>query len=234
MPLERIVYDEPEPCPYLEGKRARMPLRWQFAPVTGEALDASLAAGDRRVGRMLYRTACPDCEACEPIRIPVDEFVATKSQRRVMRRNADLVVTAGRVSVTQEHIDLFNRHKFERDLARREEPMTRKGYAGWLQNTCTDTIEMQYRHEGRLLGVGILDVGERDASSVYFYFDPDEHKRSLGVFSVLVEVGWLRQRGGRHHYLGLYVQDCRALNYKAKYFPHERRIDDGWERFERP
>jgi len=233
MTLERIVYDELEECPYLPDQQARMPLRWQFSPVSGPKLDDSLAAGDRRVGRMLYRTACPACRACEPIRIPVSEFLASKSQRRVARRNDDLKVTAGPVDVTDEHIALFNRHKFERDLARQEEPMTRKGYMGWLQNTCTETIEMQYRHEGRLLGVGIIDVGERDASSVYFYFDPDESKRSLGTFSVLVELGWLKQRGGRHHYLGLYVQDCRALNYKASYFPHERLIDDGWARFDK-
>ena len=66
---------------------------------------------------------------------------------------------------------------------------------------------------------------------IYFYFDPDEEKRSLGTFSVMMEVAWLRSQGGRFHYLGLYVQDCRHLVYKANYFPHERLIDGNWQPF---
>ena len=91
--------------------------------------------------------------------------------------------------------------------------------------------EMRYRVDGRLIGVGIIDVGREDSSSVYFYFDPDESRRSLGVFSVMVEVAWLRTQGGRFHYLGLYVDDCRHLLYKAQYQPHERLIECRWEGF---
>jgi arginine-tRNA-protein transferase len=66
---------------------------------------------------------------------------------------------------------------------------------------------------------------------VYFYFDPDEGKRSLGTFSVLAELAWWRRQKGRYHYLGLYVEDCRHLVYKARFFPHERRVGGVWTRF---
>lgn len=231
--MERVIHDELEECPYLPDRQARMPLRWQFEPILDRRFDASLERGDRRVGQMLYRTACPTCTACEPIRVPVADFAPSRSQKRVLKRNQDLQVQVGPVRCTDEQLELFNRHKFERGLARRETPMTRRGYVSWLQDTCTRTIEVQYRRGGRLIGVGILDLGQEDTSSVYFYFDPDEGKRSLGVFSVLIELDWLRRRGGRFHYLGLYVEGCRALDYKSGYYPHERRIDGAWERFEK-
>ncbi len=228
---EQVVHDEVEPCPYLEGEQARMPLRWQFRGLAPQEFDRCLDAGDRRVGRMLYRTACPSCTACEPIRIPVDQFRPTRSQKRVWKRNADLKVETGPASFSEEKLALYNRHKIERGLSRNEQEMTRRGYEGWFLQSCARTVEMRYTLGDKLVAVGILDLGTRDSSSVYFYFDPDESRRSLGTFSVLMEVAWLRQGGGRYHYLGLYVERCAHLVYKASYFPHERRIDGAWRPF---
>lgn len=233
VPREVLVHDEPEPCPYLDGQTARLPLRWQRSALTGEAFDAALAVGDRRVGRMLYRTSCPVCSACEAIRIPVETLLPTRSQRRAWRRNQDLAVEVGPVTLTDEKLTLFNRHKLERGLSRDGAPMSAESYANWFVRTCTTTVEMLYRAEGRLLGVGIVDLGERDSSSVYFYFDPDASDRSLGTFSVLFEALWLRSRGGRYHYLGLYAEASVHIAYKARFFPHERRVGGTWQRFER-
>lgn len=225
---EQIVHDEPEPCPYIDGETARLPLRWQFRRLAPVQFDQSLATGDRRVGRMLYRTACATCRACEPIRIPVGLFRPSKSQRRVIKKNRDVVVESGPSTFTAEKLALYNLHKRERGLAREERGMTRRGYEGWFVQSCTHTIDMEYRLDGRLIGCGILDLGQRDASSVYFFFDPAESRRSLGVFSVLMEVAWLRSQGGRYHYLGLYVESCRHLNYKADYYPHHRLVEGSW------
>ena len=79
---ERIVYEELESCPYIEGESSLMPLRWQLWRLSPSEFDRSLAQGDRRVGKMLYRTGCPNCKACEPIRVPVRTFQMRKSQKR--------------------------------------------------------------------------------------------------------------------------------------------------------
>ncbi|MFM2247766.1 MAG: hypothetical protein RL071_3841 [Pseudomonadota bacterium] len=233
-PREHVLYDEPEPCPYLPGRMARMPLRLQLRPLQPAAFDELLAQGDRRVGQMLYRTACGSCAACEPLRLPVAAFAPTRSQRRALQKNRDVVVEAGPATYTAEKLALYNRHKRERGLSHSDEPMTRSSYEGWFLSTCVTTVEMRYLVDGRLIGVGILDLGEQDASSVYFYFDPDEAPRSLGVFSALMELAWLRSRGGRYLYMGLWVEDCRHLYYKAGYAPHERRIGGEWQRFDAP
>src|SRR4030095_10806703 len=101
----------------------------------------------------------------------------------------------------------------------------------WSRRPFTRTVEMWCWVGVRLVGGGIVDVGGRSLSSVYFYFDPDEGKRSLGTFSVLAELAWWRRQKGRYHYLGLYVEDCRHLVYKARFFPHERRVGGVWTRF---
>ena len=150
-----------------------------------------------------------------------------------MRKNTDVRVSWHRPTVTAQHLDLYNRHKLERDLTRDGQLLTVNGYYHWLVNSCTDTREARYWLGDQLIGVGVVDVGAKSSSSVYFYFDPDHSRRSLGVFSVLKELEYAAVQGRDWHYLGLYVADCQALNYKALYLPHERRIDGEWRRFSR-
>lgn len=230
---EKLVHDELESCPYIPGQIARMPLRWQLRRPSLEDFDASLARGDRRIGRMLYRTSCPECDACEPLRIPVNDFATTRSLRRTIKKNKDLRVEVGPARFSEEKLVLYNRHKQERGLARHERQMNQRGYEGWFLNSCANTLEFRYFDDDRLIGLGIVDVGALDTSSVYFFFDPDHSHRSLGTYSVLYELEWQRKRGGQYHYLGLYVASCQHLMYKARFFPHERRIQGDWSRFDR-
>ena len=88
---------------------------------------------------------------------------------------------------------------------------------------------MCFEVDEQLVGVSIVDVGARDTSSVYHFFEPDLSARSIGTFSALVEIAWCRSRGGRYHYLGLYAEDCRHLNYKANFQPNERRVEGRWQ-----
>ncbi len=230
-----VVWDHPEPCPYLPGQVARMPMRLPVDAIAPDAFDRLLAEGDRRNGVTLYRTRCPRCTACEPIRIPVQEYVPTPNNRRILRRNADLRVEIGAPQVTPRHLELLNRHKIERGLSRTGEDLDIEQYRLWLVLSCVDTREVRYFDGDRLIAVSILDFGNRACSSVYHYFDPDESRRSLGVYSVLRELELVRGMGLGWYYLGLYVAECRHLAYKADYYPHQRRIDGTWQTFsERP
>ena len=105
------------------------------------------------------------------------------------------------------------------------------GVRGWFSKTCTETQEFRYKLNGKLIGLSILDFGENDASSVYFFFDPDYSKLSLGTFSALYEIDWMNRNGMRYYYLGLFVESCVHLNYKSRYYPNERLIDGQWVPF---
>lgn len=229
---QKLVYDGLQACPYLEGKVARMPLYRQMRRLTLEETDERLHNAERRVGTCLYHTACPTCQACEGIRIPVARFSPSKSQRRVARRwEGRGRVEIGPVTLTDEKLALFNRHKRERGLASPDEEMTPLGYASWLVHSCLLTMEMRYYHDDRLVGVGVVDLGRRSASSVYFYFDPDASDLSPGTWSVLQELELCRSTGRDWLYLGLYVADCRSLAYKSDFKPHERLVDGAWREF---
>lgn len=233
-PPELLVYDEPTPCPYLEGREARMPLRVPTRMLTATEFGERLRVGDRRQGVLLYRTACSACKACEPIRLDSHEFVPDKTQRRIWRRGlAKISVEIGPPELTAEKVDLYNRHKRGRGLSPDGHDIDEAGYRAFLVDTCCDSFELRYRVGDQLVGVAVVDRSDDALSAVYFYFDPTFEAVSPGVFSILKQLDLCRAWGLRYLYLGLYIADCTSMAYKARYIPHERYLRGHWQRVEK-
>lgn len=231
-PPEWLVWDEPTRCPYLPSETAHLPLRLPMRRLKPVEFASRLEAGDRRQGLLLYRPKCPRCTACQAIRLDVNEFVPSATQRRVLRRGDEqLQMLIGRASVTAEKVALYNRHKMERGLTTSDGLIDAEGYEQFLAESCTDTIEIRYVLQGLLVGVAIADRAADALSAVYCFYDPSFSRLSLGTYSVLKQLALCRQWGLRYLYLGLYVAGNRAMAYKARYLPHERLIDGAWRRF---
>lgn len=232
--MELIVYDRQVWCPYLPRQVARMPLRMPTRDLTGEELDERLAVGDRRQGVVLYRTRCPRCEACEPVRIDVARFRPTRTHRRTLARGLrELAIEIGRPRVDAERVALYDRHKRARALADDAHPIEPQTYEEFLVATCCDSLEIAYRLNGELVGVAITDRGAISVSAVYCHHDPTKTTLGVGTFSILYQLELCKQWGLRWLYLGLYVAGNDPMAYKARFLPHERRIDGRWQVFEK-
>jgi leucyl-tRNA---protein transferase len=228
-----IVYNEPSPCPYLPGRVARLPLR-QPAEMTSAAFDARLAEGDRRLGYFLYRVQCPSCRACESIRIPIEEFHPRRTLARTLRKGDErLVVRVGPPECDDVRIELYNRHKRQRNLDLGEGEIDRLSYYEFLVATCCDTIELTYWHNDRLVAVAVSDLGASSISAVYCYYDPDFRELSLGTYNVLKQVEFCRRTRRKYLYLGYYIAQSPHMQYKARFLPHQRLIGGQWRRFDR-
>ena len=187
-------------------------------------------AGFRRSGRIVYQPVCAGCRACVPIRVPVESFRASKSQRRCARRNADLSVSVGPPFADDEAYDLYARYATEWHGS--ASPPTPDELQQFLYDSPVDTLEFKYREPtagGRLLAVGICDVGPGWLSSVYFFHDPAARRRGLGTFGVLYEIAWARAQRDRidHYYLGYWIAGCASMEYKSQFRPYELLCGDG-------
>jgi arginine-tRNA-protein transferase len=232
-PREVVIYDQPEACPYLPGRMARLPLRLPAAKLRPEEFDQRLENGDRRSGQFLYTTACSGCRACEPIRIDVAAFRPSKTQARIARRGKSLLRAVVQPPLVDDaRVALFNLHKRGRGLANVDRSnIDVYGYAAFLAESCCDTVEIAYFLGEQLIMVAILDVGGWAMSAVYTYFDPAQGKLSPGVYSVLYQIELGRRWNRRHLYLGYYVADNKHMRYKTTYRPHERKIGGVWREF---
>lgn len=198
--------------------------------------------GFRRNGQFFYVDQCQGCKQCTPIRLQVEKFAASKSQRAVWRKNQDVEVRLEKNSEkfsTDEKIFMLREYDFHHNGKRKTLEETGELLKA-ISNGYSGIWNLEFYVEGRLAGVSVLDYGE-DAdgkvcciSSNYFYYDvsKDILKRSIGVFSVLKEIELCKQMEVPFYYLGLYLPDCRKMNYKTNYKPYQLFVNDKW--FEMP
>ena len=203
--------------------------------------DSLLSDGFRRSGKFVYNAVCPGCKQCVPIRIPVRKFAFSKNQRHLLRRNSDIemrVVTGAEDMITMEKADLFSRYMERHE---KTEPFSRSkslevlfdmnGIEKFEKPFYPGTVNFDYRLDGKLVGVGIIDLGRTSLSSCYFYYDisADMMRRSLGTYSILKEIEYCAASGYDFYYLGYYISKCRAMSYKGRFLPHELLIDGVWK-----
>jgi arginine-tRNA-protein transferase len=215
-------------CQYLPGKVSTFRAFEADAMISGEAFQRLMDAGFRRSGTLIYQPMCAGCRECVPLRVPVETFVPSKSQRRVLRQNKDVVVRVGRPDATREKWELYEKYQREWHKHRSADREELSDFIAFLYHSPVESAEFEYRDAwGKLLGVGIGDLCPQSYSSVYFYFDPREAKRSLGTFSALYEIQWARAMKLKYWYTGYWIKECSAMTYKSRFRPCQRLDTDG-------
>jgi arginine-tRNA-protein transferase len=224
--------DEDHSCTYLPDQSSRNEGFVASGRVEGEFYHELLNRGFRRSGSFFYRPVCTACSACRSIRVPVQTFAPSKSQRRNGRRNADLAVTVDFPHLSDEKWRLFQAYlarQHNRSMGDSREDLQR-----FLYDSPTDSLEFEYRLAGQLIAFGIGDVCSRSLSTVYFVFDPQHAHRGLGTFSMLWEIEYCRRNQIPYHYLGFAIRDCAKMNYKTNFRPYEVLSTDGaWQRIDK-
>lgn len=224
LPPERLhVIEPPRVCSYLPDQTAALEYRG-YRGLTPAELEHLLARGWRRFGVDVFRPACANCQQCVPIRVDVNAFQPSKSQRRTLRRNEHVSVTLHPASVTSEHVQLYNDWHVDMTRLRGWRPQRHSisGYAkSFLLGDFPSTHELQYRIDGKLVGVGIIDWLPHAFSSVYFFHAPDWRDQGPGTFSLLCEIATARQLGLDYVYLGYWIKACPSMAYKNHFHPHQ-------------
>jgi arginine-tRNA-protein transferase len=223
LPLS-LYLGEPHGCSYLPGRQATeiYSIVRDLSPADYEHL---MNAGFRRSGRTVYRPVCQGCSECVPIRVPTAGFAPSRSQRRVLRRNHDVNTTIQSPQCTDEKAKIFSAYlEYQHDGSMTGD---RDSLERFLYDSPTQTLELEFRIDRRLVAVSIVDEGPTSWSSVYAFFDPAELQRSLGVYSALCEIAQCSMRSLPYWYIGYYIRNCRRMNYKADYRPYELLGTDG-------
>jgi arginine-tRNA-protein transferase len=225
--LERVV-EKPHPCAYLEGERASLEVR-VMVNVTAAETETLLERGWRRFGPIYFRPACTACSECVSLRVLVDRFAPTKSQRRAARACSALRRVVGPPLVDDARLDLYEKWHASREDARGWEPnpQSRERYALEFGFDHPCAREAAFYDDaagvagGKLVGVSLFDETPRALSAAFFFFDPGYARFSLGTANVLGLLADARAAGRPHVYLGFRVSGCASLRYKGTFGPHE-------------
>lgn len=227
-----LLLSPEHPCPYLSDKTART----AFLDTRSKADDLDypelLAHGFRRSGTYFYRPDCERCQACVPLRVPVQEFNPDRSQRRTWRRNQDLEVRLRAAEFVPEHFDLYCQYLAWKHPGGGMDQSSPADYASFLISSgCTLFAEIRLRE--KLMAVAVMDILDAAWSAVYTFYTPGMPQRSLGTFAILWEINQARRLGLDWLYLGYWVAASPKMAYKQRFLPHERLTDSGWRRVTR-
>lgn len=227
--LTTFATTELQPCPYLDERQERR-LFTILQPGDGDQRhDLLMQAGFRRSQNLVYRPVCPGCLGCRSVRIPVAGFRATRSLRRIARRNADLVTRLVEPIYTDEHFRLFRSYVRTRHGDGGMADMDRASFRRMLESSPVTTQLLELRDAaGRLWGASVTDAVASGLSGVYKYFECAAPERSLGTEIILRHVATAERLGLPYVYLGYWIEGSPKMAYKSRFRPLEILIADRW------
>ncbi|MBW6527643.1 arginyltransferase [Sphingomonas sp. RHCKR7] len=231
----RFFVTSPQPCPYLPGRQERKVFTELSGPNAGELNDALGRIGFRRSQSVAYRPSCAGCAACVSVRVLTHEFEPNATQRRLMRRHADLEVSACRPWATDEQYQLLRQYLAARHPGGGMIGMDEMDYADMIEQSPVNSVVVEYREPavgdrpGRLVGACLTDRQTDGLSMVYSFFVTDEDARpGLGNLIILDHIARARTAGLPYVYLGYWVKGSARMAYKTRYRPLEMLGPRGW------
>jgi arginyl-tRNA--protein-N-Asp/Glu arginylyltransferase len=188
--------------------------------VPAEIMDKVWAAGWRHFGRYFFRYSSQPgqqggAQTITPLRIDLASCSFSKSQRRVLSKNADLRHDIAQAVLDDDLRALFQRHKqrFTHNI-----PDSLETFLGTDPVTGPCDCRMVRVFDGpRLIAASFFDVGREAASSVYGIFETEYARRSLGIFTMLLEIQHCRESDLRWLYPGYATHEPSAYDYKKQF-----------------
>ena len=225
----RFFQTGPHACGYLAEKQARNVFVDPQQELNASVFSFLSSHGFRRSGAHVYKPRCQSCQACQPLRVLVDDFVANRSQRRCLKRNHDLRPFLLADIRNEECYSLYERYINERHSDGDMFPPTFKQFEDFLSSEWGGTRYVGFRDPNdKLVSVAVVDCLHNALSAMYSFFDPNESKRSLGVFNILYQILWAKDLDLAHLYLGYLIEGCDKMSYKSNYAPYQLLKGDQW------
>jgi arginine-tRNA-protein transferase len=235
----KFFVTNPSPCPYLPGKVERKVFTELSGRNASELNEALGRIGFRRSQSVAYRPSCIDCTACVSVRVVAGEFQPSATQRKLLRRHADLEVVACKPWSTEEQYALLRCYLAHRHPGGGMADMDETDFADMVEQSPVRTYMIEYREpsesgrRGKLVGCCLSDHQNDGLSMIYSFFDVGEGARNgLGTFIILDHIIRAARAGLPFVYLGYWVQGSKRMDYKTRFRPLERLGRDGWRRMD--
>lgn len=222
------------PCSYLPSKLARSQIAMPDHLIDTPTYAQLIKSGFRRSGSFVYRPNCEQCEACVPVRVIVDEFSPSRTQRRVWKRHQYLMAKRHELHYHPDHYRLYRRYQVKRHAHGGMDYDSRDQYCNFLLQSNVDSKLVTFHAHNQLCMISIIDLLPDGLSSVYTFFDPDIPNVSFGTFNILWQIEQCRINRLPYLYLGYWIGENRKMSYKANFQPLQCLVNGDWQPFSSP
>jgi arginyl-tRNA--protein-N-Asp/Glu arginylyltransferase len=225
----QLYLTAPYPCSYLPEPEARSQVATPSFLISTEVYSELVRHGFRRSGTFTYRPRCDNCHQCVPVRVVVDDFQPTRSQRRSVKQHNGLDVTLHSLEDKPEYFELYRRYQEARHRDGGMDDDSPEQYRNFLLQSHVDTLLVEFRENEVLRMVSVVDVLADGLSAVYTFYDPDIPQASFGTFNVLWQIELCRKLQLPYLYLGYWIAGSRKMAYKARFQPLQGLQDNEWQ-----
>ena len=232
----------PHPCSYLPEQMAQTLFLDPAVAVDTEFFTRLNEIGFRRSGAHYYKPQCESCQRCVPVRLPVAEFLPSRNQRRILKKNLDLTASIAPCHFSNEIYNLYARYIEFQHRDSDMYPTSEQQFRDFLcRTTNPDGDNRQHAsyflclwQQDKLVAVAIMDQLLNGLTAVYTFYDPEFSHRSLGTYSILFQIRLVKALKLEYLYLGYWIDGCRKMLYKQRFMPQERLTNNLWQRVEDP
>ncbi|RBQ28116.1 arginyltransferase [Aliarcobacter vitoriensis] len=216
-------FEENRSCSYFEKEASD--IRYQYINSCSISdYQKKLERGWRRFGKMHFVPECKTCTKCVSMRIDVENYKFSKSDKRVFSKNKDTKLYIRKPTLTMEHLNLYDKyHKFMHDKKDWPySPITVDDYAkSYVEGSDDYAREFLYMKDDKLIGVALVDVLPKSISAIYCYYDHEYSDLSIGKFSILAQIKIAKELNVPYVYLGYWIDNHYSMGYKRAYQPFE-------------
>lgn len=216
-------------CSYLPDKSARSRIAIVHDLPESSVYAHLIKQGYRRSGHFIYRPECDRCQSCVPVRVPVGQFRASRTQHRVWKQHQHLLTAWHPLHFDPAHFKLYQRYQHARHAGGAMENDSHAQYRDFLLKSNVDSFLVTFHENEQLRMVSIIDQVPDGLSSVYTFFDPDVTHTSYGTFNILWQIEQCRSKHLPYLYLGYWIAENRKMRYKSNFKPLQIFVTNQWQ-----
>ena len=241
LPFEKPLHNlqfyvtTPYKCGYLPNKLAQSLIASPQHLIDAKIYSGLIQQGFRRSGKFAYRPHCQNCRACIAVRLILNQFTPTRSQKRAYKQHADLTARIMPLHYSQQHYALYasyqslRHHDESADQVKTQPKDDEEQYRQFVCQSNVESLMIEFRDANNQIKIiSVVDIVQDGVSAVYTFYDALQSKSSFGTYAIMWLADWAKNLNLPYLYLGYWIQDSPKMAYKQAFNPQEKLIDGEW------